>query len=118
MPCPVDDRRHHASLYGSSGLGGNAFDERLELRVRSSAFPAGEVDRLPAPEFERQLDLVEEHRYEHVAFRCDAGFVSDPFGTDGMLGPENDDAPGGCELILNRLVKGLACDDLAIPPDR
>ncbi|HEY5619454.1 MAG TPA: hypothetical protein VIK60_16050 [Vicinamibacterales bacterium] len=46
----------------------DAFDESLEFGVGGITRPAGQVGRLPTPEFERLFDVVKKRRNEDVAF--------------------------------------------------
>lgn len=44
-------------------------------------------------------------------------FNPDPFGLDGPVGPENQDASRDAQLLLYLIVKGAARDKLPVPPD-
>src|SRR5215204_2507474 len=86
--------------------------------MRRIALPTDQIDRLPAAELERELDLVDERWHQDAALHGRCGLTLDPVGRDGMLRPQHDNALRRLEFVLNDLIESLARLNVSIPPDR
>ena len=94
--------------------------QRVEQPAAQGGFlrpPALEVDGLELAEAERGRRAVDRDPDQATTVRGHPGPVADPTRLDRVLRPQDDNPPGGLQLLLDIAGKFCTTLDMAIPPD-
>src|SRR4051812_44735067 len=97
---------------------GDCRAQEIESRRVLSKIPTTEIERLHPPELERDVDAVDQDRYQDAASDGLGRLRLDPVRLHRVDGPEDDDASSRAELALDDLSPFLPRRDGLVPHDR
>ena len=79
-------------------------DQKLrQSRIVAVTVPAGQIERLRLPEFERRPHFIEQHRHQFFVLQRLVGLDADPAAGDRSRSPERHQTAGLDEFLLEHL---------------
>ena len=98
-------------------FGAQRFFQKLHLRGRGAAIPAGEVFGLECAETEGDFHPVEHHRHKPAFVACAPRFIAHECRSRRTAGPHHDHRLGAAQFAFDDLRIVLPRRQRAIPPD-